>query len=93
MCLSFQYCSSRLSPFSTVQRVSPLFLSVTLPLQQCSLCVFMVSAAQEEELARLYNILEAQRGEIENLNQMLDYLATQGPDGGLFPLTCFVAFC
>nr|KAG5703045.1 hypothetical protein BaRGS_016206 [Batillaria attramentaria] len=38
-------------------------------------------SAQEDELARLYDILEAQRGEIENLNQMLDYLATQGPDG------------
>ena len=68
-------------------------MCVSFPLQQCSLCVFILSAAQEEELARLYNILEAQRGEIENLNQMLDYLATQGPDGGSLSLTCFSAFC
>ncbi|XP_070176721.1 centriolin-like isoform X2 [Littorina saxatilis] len=38
-------------------------------------------SAQEDELSRLYGILEAQRGELENLNQMLDYLASQGPDG------------
>ena len=51
-----------------------------------------VSAAQEDELARLYNILEAQRGEIENLNQMLDYLATQGPDGGTLLLLLWFAY-
>ncbi|PVD21840.1 hypothetical protein C0Q70_17642 [Pomacea canaliculata] len=38
-------------------------------------------ASQEDELSRLYGILDAQRAEIENLNQMLDYLAAQGPDG------------
>ncbi|XP_067662812.1 centriolin-like [Haliotis asinina] len=37
-------------------------------------------AAQEEELTRLYDILDAQKEEIENLNQMLDYLAQQGPE-------------
>ena len=41
-----------------------------------------ISAAQEDELARLYDILETQRDEIENLNQILDHLAQQGPDGG-----------
>ncbi|GFO09556.1 centriolin [Plakobranchus ocellatus] len=39
------------------------------------------NAAQEDELARLYDILETQRDEIENLNQILDHLAQQGPDG------------
>ncbi|XP_035827019.1 intracellular protein transport protein USO1-like [Aplysia californica] len=38
-------------------------------------------SAQEDELARLYDILETQRDEIENLNQILDHLAQQGPDG------------
>ncbi|XP_055896823.1 centriolin-like isoform X5 [Biomphalaria glabrata] len=38
-------------------------------------------SAQEEELVKLYDILEKQRDEIENLNQMLDHLAQQGPDG------------
>ncbi|XP_046556290.1 protein enabled homolog [Haliotis rubra] len=38
-------------------------------------------AAQEEELTRLYDILDAQKEEMENLNQMLDYLAQQGPEG------------
>ncbi|XP_071115643.1 centriolin-like [Haliotis cracherodii] len=37
--------------------------------------------AQEEELTRLYDILDAQKEEMENLNQMLDYLAQQGPEG------------
>ncbi|XP_041369906.1 centriolin-like [Gigantopelta aegis] len=40
-----------------------------------------IVSAQEEEVARLYEILETQRSEIEGLNQMLDYLAQQGPDG------------
>ncbi|KAH9500728.1 hypothetical protein Btru_076353 [Bulinus truncatus] len=38
-------------------------------------------SAQEEELVKLYDILEKQKDEIENLNQMLDHLAQQGPDG------------
>ncbi|CAL1547619.1 unnamed protein product [Lymnaea stagnalis] len=41
----------------------------------------MMISAQEDELAKLYDILDKQRDEIENLNQMLDHLAQQGPDG------------
>lgn len=44
--------------------------------------LWIILAAQEDELAKLYGILEAQRSEIERLNQMLDYLAQQGPDSG-----------
>ncbi|XP_050395571.1 centriolin [Patella vulgata] len=39
-----------------------------------------VSTKQEEELARLYDILESQRNEIEKLNALLDNLAHNGPD-------------
>ncbi|XP_059175304.1 centriolin-like isoform X2 [Physella acuta] len=38
-------------------------------------------SAQEDELEKLYDILDKQREEIEKLNQMLDNLAQQGPDG------------
>ncbi|KAK6196054.1 hypothetical protein SNE40_001351 [Patella caerulea] len=38
-----------------------------------------VSTKQEEELARLYDILESQRSEIEKLNALLDELAHNGP--------------
>ncbi|XP_060070795.1 centriolin-like [Ylistrum balloti] len=51
------------------------------------------SAAQEDELARLYEILDAQRDEIEHLNGMLDqmYSSPRGPvnpgfDDGLWKL-------
>ena len=37
-----------------------------------------ISATQEDELAKLYEILETQRDEIGRLNDMLDGLGTQG---------------
>ncbi|KAK3605923.1 hypothetical protein CHS0354_017828 [Potamilus streckersoni] len=39
--------------------------------------------SQEEELARLYEILETQKDEIENLNAILDQLAQQGAEGAV----------
>ncbi|KAL3870359.1 hypothetical protein ACJMK2_038429 [Sinanodonta woodiana] len=39
--------------------------------------------SQEEELARLYEILETQKDEIDNLNAILDQLAQQGAEGAV----------
>lgn len=40
------------------------------------------AGAQEEELTKLYDILEAQRQEIENLNHLLDTMAAGGSAAG-----------
>ena len=44
--------------------------------------MLLCTAAQEDELTKLYDILEAQREEIESLNQLLDQLAQQGGGTG-----------
>lgn len=45
------------------------------------LIVFYVGA-QEEELTKLYDILETQRQEIEHLNHLLDSMAGGGSAAG-----------
>ena len=44
----------------------------------CTHNVCFVTATQEDELAKLYEILETQRDEINRLNEMLDGISMPG---------------
>ena len=48
-----------------------------------------LTAAQEDELSRLYEILDAQKDEIEHLNGLLDGMLVQGPSAGWYSYFVF----